>query len=796
MFNRNSRCREAGVLVDIVVALLFFLLSVVFVGCGLGGADAEADLKALATAYRNATERSSGPDTWEALEAAGLPSRARKNLANGRYKVEFDVDLLSKRVSDNNFVLAYPAYAAARGGLVVTLDGHVAQLTAAEFRQKFAMQQGLASWPMEVVKLGAPEELQAGDMVAVPLRGAPHKAAVEKVLPDNQILVRLPVRTSSYLGSPAEPVSIELLVFDRRHVWSIGPMKEFIFYDHLSYSGTDEPELEQKRREDAAHAATATAWPKHELIELTTDEWLYPGDVLFAPQGSSMTPVEVVGTVWSPGANAPDGSSRRFSDETVVLVVRRGREAGPDHHLVARYELRRRVPTAQKHMREPLRELFAACGAFDPEHHYYPANWDDLLEKTPTAADGDRIRKLQEQFTASNYEVVFGIRGFIGPDWTQFILAYPRNAAQEGGLILTGAGSVKEFTAEEFRRLREEQVARIDMSRRTELAQAIPPANVRLEEIGPDEKIQPNDVVYVPIVGRMLKAQVLALLPGQVKVRPLDPPRGVQKTLIRDTWQVRREVPLERIRAEEAAKRAAEQARTDARNDARNRLVEQFGAAYAKYFDEQGAAPTSWSDLQPLLPGAQLEKALKAERYETLFSAREDEMPAGRSNFLVAWPASGSGLVAFADGATRQMTAKEIRVLQEAQITALLEARAARRTGGNAPLSPAQKLHRSLTRLFEAYAGFHDAHARGPADWPELEKGGRVEGLRQELEAAGYRVVFGIDLKRADMNSFIVAHPNDAADQGGLVLQADGAVKLLTYGAFLRAMKKQDAPSP
>jgi hypothetical protein len=91
-----------------------------------------------------------------------------------------------------------------------------------------------------------------------------------------------------------------------------------------------------------------------------------------------------------------------------------------------------------------------------------------------------------------------------------------------------------------------------------------------------------------------------------------------------------------------------------------------------------------------------------------------------------------------------------------------------------------------LKALGVARFAFHDRMNRFPNSWEELESAGADPGLRKKLEAEGYTVILGMKVSEmmAGTSNFMHAYPRDAAQNGGLVGLADGAVRLVTAEEF------------
>lgn len=97
-----------------------------------------------------------------------------------------------------------------------------------------------------------------------------------------------------------------------------------------------------------------------------------------------------------------------------------------------------------------------------------------------------------------------------------------------------------------------------------------------------------------------------------------------------------------------------------------------------------------------------------------------------------------------------------------------------------------QRLLNDLKEFGLAYHNFHDANAKAPSGWSDLQSVGVAPDLQQKLESAGYQFVF--DVKFADMtvgtSNFVLAYPTNAASDGGLVALGDGSVTQLTAAEF------------
>jgi hypothetical protein len=97
-----------------------------------------------------------------------------------------------------------------------------------------------------------------------------------------------------------------------------------------------------------------------------------------------------------------------------------------------------------------------------------------------------------------------------------------------------------------------------------------------------------------------------------------------------------------------------------------------------------------------------------------------------------------------------------------------------------------KEVFEDLKQLGLARFNFHDQNSRFPKSWEELQSAGLPASVRQNLEEAGYTVVLG--MKFAEMtggtSNFIHAYPRDAAQNGGMVGLADGAVMHVTAAEF------------
>lgn len=92
------------------------------------------------------------------------------------------------------------------------------------------------------------------------------------------------------------------------------------------------------------------------------------------------------------------------------------------------------------------------------------------------------------------------------------------------------------------------------------------------------------------------------------------------------------------------------------------------------------------------------------------------------------------------------------------------------------------RMTNNLKQLGLAYHSCHDVNQKGPADWAEAQKFGASADVQQEIEAAGYTIVWGLkmsDAKNGTSNT-LIAYPKDGATAGGTVLFLDGSVGQLT----------------
>ncbi|MCI0359568.1 MAG: hypothetical protein L0211_13920 [Planctomycetaceae bacterium] len=105
-----------------------------------------------------------------------------------------------------------------------------------------------------------------------------------------------------------------------------------------------------------------------------------------------------------------------------------------------------------------------------------------------------------------------------------------------------------------------------------------------------------------------------------------------------------------------------------------------------------------------------------------------------------------------------------------------------------------EQLFNDLKALGLARFSFHDANQRFPNSWEELESAGAPAGLRQKLEAEGYTVVMGMQIRdfMAGTSRSMVVFRRDAAQKGGTVLMCDGSVHQLTADEFNEYWKDQE----
>jgi hypothetical protein len=100
------------------------------------------DLKQLGLVRFNFHDQNARfPNSWEELQSAGLPASVRQNLEAEGYTLVLGMKLNEMTGGTSNFIHAYPRDAAQSGGLVGLADGAVMQVTAAEFKEKWDLQQ-------------------------------------------------------------------------------------------------------------------------------------------------------------------------------------------------------------------------------------------------------------------------------------------------------------------------------------------------------------------------------------------------------------------------------------------------------------------------------------------------------------------------------------------------------------------------------------------------------------------------------------------------------------------------------
>src|SRR5688572_19086429 len=97
-----------------------------------------------------------------------------------------------------------------------------------------------------------------------------------------------------------------------------------------------------------------------------------------------------------------------------------------------------------------------------------------------------------------------------------------------------------------------------------------------------------------------------------------------------------------------------------------------------------------------------------------------------------------------------------------------------------------KEVFEDLKQLGLARFNFHDRSARFPNSWEELQSAGLPADVRQNLESAGYTIVLGMKFSEmtGGTSNFIHAYPRDAAQNGGTVGLADGAVMQVTAAEF------------
>jgi hypothetical protein len=178
------------------------------------------------------------------------------------------------------------------------------------------------------------------------------------------------------------------------------------------------------------------------------------------------------------------------------------------------------------------------------------------------------------------------------------------------------------------------------------------------------------------------------------------------------------------------------------------------------------------------------------------------ELKTGLDKVILAFPDGAEkkgGLVLFADGSTRTVTAEEFIRLKKTTDAAWAKTPAYRLRAKAAAEAKARKnpLEELLITFRNAYLQSTDSKSgHGPNDWDDLELRGAVDKrLRRQFAAAGYEAVFNLgprDLPRGYGSfKFIIAYPKRGPQQGGLVLLHDGSVEQMSAKEFNETAAKQ-----
>jgi hypothetical protein len=100
------------------------------------------ELKRLGLARINFHDQNNRfPNSWEELQSVGVDAGLRQKLEGEGYTVILGMKFSEMMAGTSNFMHAYPRDAAQNGGLVGHADGSVRQVTAAEFKELWDLQE-------------------------------------------------------------------------------------------------------------------------------------------------------------------------------------------------------------------------------------------------------------------------------------------------------------------------------------------------------------------------------------------------------------------------------------------------------------------------------------------------------------------------------------------------------------------------------------------------------------------------------------------------------------------------------
>lgn len=748
-----------------------------------------------------------GLNSWEEYNETYPSSQLPEAFERNGYEPVFGVNFSEMKVGTRNFILAHPKAAATEGGLVLYANGDVKQITAAEFRQAFpAQMQGVATWPHELAEVGAKEKIRVKDEFFVirppdpsPSRIRMMEAAssanagkeqrkwdtiqVSKVLPSGDVAVDCKSNDQ-----------VTEIIYQR---WQL--RRHVPLADRTKKPKTQQQEhwqaILKQRQVKLTAAITSTAWPEHDLVPLEPRMRLSPEMPLWAPWGPAMCEVRFV-QQWRDG------------QILVALLDNQAQEGSKNLGIVvAEDELHMRMLKPAKEMYRPLRLFAEAYARYLKEHRRAPETWSEIGECR--AQDGHYYvsDRLPEKFEANHYVAELGVTSEemlgLGKEATfgelpsTFILAYPQNAAEKGGLVLLASGDVGEASAETFRKALAAQAERIHHVRQYHLGRALGNAKVKLIELSTEESPKEGDVVFFPVYHEMEEGTVAGILPnGRVMVRVGKRPATADTRPVRyfSRLELRKLAPAPPPPPPKIVDTAAVEAE---RLALRTKALERMFALYVAYTNEHRKGPEVWEDLGDELPLRRLVEA----NYVFFEGMVPHELKGGQENVVLAFSEDGEkkgGLILFADGSTRMVTAEEFKKLKKTtedawERTPTYHARAREAAKAKARANPMEELLAAYRIAYFLSVDSKSGHA--PKDWDELELRGANSKIRRQFASAGYLAVFGLGPRDRPPTSgsfkFIIAYPKRAPQQGGLVMLHDGTVKQMTAKEFTETAAKQ-----